>query len=175
MLVKICGITTLHNLQELVVTSDSVQHKVDWYGLIFIARSSRCVCETEAALIAKYATARSLQLVGVFENSSPAYVLDTISKYNLAAVQLHGDEDATFMKRIKGESDAPIIKAYNINSLPDDIPYEFIDYLLLDAPKKVVDGVMVRGGTGVSYDWREILDLQLRGRVIMSGGLGLII
>jgi len=172
MLVKVCGITTRENFEELVAASRSLSRGIDWYGLIFIARSSRRVADSEAALIAKFARDKGLLLAGVFENSSPEYVLDTIRTYNLAAVQLHGDEDARFMTRIKAETDAPIIKAYNINSLPEDIPYELIDYLLLDAPHKIIDGVMVRGGTGVSYDWREILELNLRGRVIMSGGIG---
>lgn len=171
MLLKVCGITTRENLEEVVAAQD-VGLRVDWYGLIFIARSSRRVGDAQAESLAKFARTRALQLVGVFEDSSVEYVIDIMQRYQLAAVQLHGDEDANFMRRLKKHSDVPIIKAYNINSLPEDIPYELIDYLLLDAPHKIIDGVMVRGGTGVSYDWREILELNLRGRVIMSGGIG---
>ena len=101
--IKICGITNLDDAREVEKIGAT------YAGLIFVPQSPRCISIEQASLIHQ-----SVQqnYVGVFQNQTVEWVLEIASTLSLSAVQLHGDEDQSFIdyfgvscrNRLKSES-----------------------------------------------------------------------
>nr|WP_042640051.1 bifunctional indole-3-glycerol-phosphate synthase TrpC/phosphoribosylanthranilate isomerase TrpF [Aeromonas eucrenophila] len=134
-------------------------------GLIFVAKSPRYVDIPAARNLMAGAP---LNYVGVFRNAQPATIAKTVEALGLAAVQLHGDEDAAYIESLRPLLPAAcqIWKAVGITSgepLPAlDYP---VDRLLLDT--KVGSQ---SGGTGQAFDWSLLAGLD-KSRLMLAGGL----
>jgi phosphoribosylanthranilate isomerase len=82
MRVKICGVRTAAALEAAAAA--------DWVGLVFFARSPRCVTAAEAAaLLEGRATPR---LVGLFVAPQDAEVLDVLRQVRLDVLQVYASE-----------------------------------------------------------------------------------
>ncbi len=82
MRVKICGVRTAAALEAAAAA--------DWVGLVFFARSPRCVTAAEAAaLLAGRATPRR---VGLFVAPQDAEVLDVLRQVRLDVLQVYASE-----------------------------------------------------------------------------------
>ena len=156
MLIKICGVTRLEDAQAAVACGANA------LGFIFWPKSPRFIdpfrARAIAALLPPFVTT-----VGVFVNQPAEYVNGVASLACLAAVQLHGDEDAAFAGAIR----RPVIKAMAFGSREvrtDAWPERYT--LLLDAhdPEQ-------RGGTGRTIDWSHAASIAAERRAILSGGL----
>ncbi len=109
--------------------------------------------------------------VGVFVNAPESSVKITAKKCDLDYVQLHGDEDASYCKKLagRGKKKLKIIKAFRIkdaDSLKGLAGYQVDAYLMDTFDEKV------RGGSGKTFNWNLLskfknLDLN----IILSGGL----
>jgi indole-3-glycerol phosphate synthase / phosphoribosylanthranilate isomerase len=91
-----------------------------------------------------------------------------VEALNLAAVQLHGDEDAAYIETLRPllPANCQIWKAVGITSgepLPA-LDYQ-VDRLLLDT--KVGSQ---SGGTGQAFDWALLANLD-KARLMLAGGL----
>src|SRR6185436_190854 len=147
---KICGVTRVDDAQAAV---EAGAHAI---GFIFWPDSPRFIDPFKARAI-RAALPPFVTAVGVFVNQPADYVNGVASLVRLGAVQLHGDEDAEYMKRIN----RPVIKAVS-NDLADaarNWPRDAV--LLVDAhdPER-------RGGTGVTADWSAAAALARSRRVI---------
>ena len=90
--VKICANTTLEDAQQ------AADAGADAVGFVF-APSPRRVTAAQVAAITRHLPA-TLEKIGVFVNQSPEIILDTIMKVGLTGVQLHGDEDAEYIRTL---------------------------------------------------------------------------
>lgn len=155
MLVKICGIKTLAAAQE------AVKYGADLIGFIF-AESSRKVAPE---LVGEFGLKLPghVKKVGVFSNQTEQEVIRIAEVAGLDFIQLHGDESASFARRMP----LPVIKAFAIRSETDleklqEYPAEF---LLVDLPKG-------SSGKGLTLDWDMIGEAMLpRRKLILAGGL----
>jgi phosphoribosylanthranilate isomerase len=169
--IKICGNT---NLDDALA---AVSAGADALGFIF-APSPRRVSPKEAKRIVAELP-REVEKIGVFVNQSTEIIRSTIETVGLTGVQLHGDEDADFIRDLHSQLESrAMYRAAPMNMLPqngraaDLLAYveAGCDGLLLDSGDSAR-----RGGTGRSFAWDEAAPLvQLlarKTRVIVAGGL----
>lgn len=160
--IKICGIT---NLEDARFASGAL---VDYLGFIFYDKSPRYIEPGEAGAIINWI--EGPEKVGVFVNE-PIDDLNIIAKQTgLDYVQLHGDESPEYCELVE----KPIIKVLHIEE-------ESVDYLLkhqVEAYAKVADYLLfdtkidgLWGGTGKSFDWSMITELDIDIPFFLSGGL----
>ncbi|MFH7526713.1 bifunctional indole-3-glycerol-phosphate synthase TrpC/phosphoribosylanthranilate isomerase TrpF [Aeromonas sp. A5] len=156
---KVCGLTR----PEDAVAAH--QAGAVFGGLIFVSKSPRYVDIPAARAVMAGAP---LSFVGVFRNAQSATIAKTVEALGLAAVQLHGDEDAAYIETLRPllPAGCQIWKAIGITSgelLPAlDYP---ADRLLLDT--KVGSQ---SGGTGQAFDWALLANLD-KSKVMLAGGL----
>jgi len=155
--VKICG------LMELDHVKTAVESGADAIGFVF-AKSRRQVTVDQARELATAVPSEVLK-IGVFVNEPLEEVERIAREVPLDVVQLHGDEDPDYVRRIS----IPTIKALSIKTKEDvqqASQYE-VDYFLFDAP-----GVEFRGGSGHSFDWSLLTKANIsHDKVILAGGL----
>lgn len=134
--IKICG------LRREVDVEYINELKPDYCGFILTDGFKRSI-DYDTALKLSRMVDESVKRVGVFVDEDIDYVNKCISSGIVDIVQLHGDEDINYCKKIN----APIIKVLKPNSFSRINDYEMVaDYLLLD------NGT----GTGKSFDWSTI-------------------
>lgn len=159
MKIKICGVSNTDDAQRI---SDA---GADYIGMIFAPKSPRFAERAEAEKIA--AADLESKLVGVFVDSPLDEVIAAVREYNLHAVQLHGSEDAGYIKKLSA-CGAKIWKTVWLLSQEDISRAENIscDAVLVDA----VSGGL-RGGTGRLADWSLAAKLAAARKVVLAGGI----
>ncbi|MFY7838640.1 MAG: phosphoribosylanthranilate isomerase [Lacibacter sp.] len=162
--IKVCGITTAKQVQQL----DGLD--IDFAGFIFVPDSPRYVegkLDKKAIKNADF----DLKKVGVFVNPSYSDILDAIEDYGLDVVQLHGEETPEFCSDLN--EDVEVIKVFHIDESVKDIdalvaPYdEACDYYLFDTKAGEL-----KGGTGKQFDWSIIAKSKIEKPFFLSGGIG---
>lgn len=156
MLVKICGIQTLEAAET------AANHGANFLGFVF-AESKRRITPEAAVNISKKLPS-TVKKVGVFVNESLESMLDIAEKVGLEVIQLHGDEPSEIARALPYE----IIKAFPATREKQaEIQNYPCDYYLLDTPT-----IKQRGGTGRTFDWSIIAELNLDHRkLFLAGGL----
>jgi phosphoribosylanthranilate isomerase len=163
--IKVCGITTLKQLQQL----DALE--IDFAGLNFYKGSPRYVAEKISKEQIKEADF-DIKKVGVFVNAGHDEIMKTIDDYNLDIVQLQGNESAELCNDLSEEIE--VIKAFRIDSGADgDIDkmvedYDDVcDYYLFDTggQKEAL------GGTGKQFDWNLLLKAKIEKPFFLGGGI----
>lgn len=161
--IKVCGITTMKQLQQL----DGLG--VDFAGLIFYKDSPRYMGEKLSGKELKHADF-DLKKVGVFVNPEMIEVLDAIDEYGLDAVQLHGDESPEMCEDLGSEVE--VIKAFRVTDGVDIdklvAKYDAAcDYYLFD------NGGLKEsfGGTGKQFDWSILSKAKIEKPFFLSGGI----
>ncbi|HHQ4572568.1 TPA: bifunctional indole-3-glycerol-phosphate synthase TrpC/phosphoribosylanthranilate isomerase TrpF [Aeromonas veronii] len=156
---KVCGLTRAED------AAAAHQAGAVFGGLIFVAKSPRYVDIPAARAVMAGAP---LSYVGVFRNAQPATIVQTVEALGLAAVQLHGDEDAAYIEALRPllPASCQIWKAIGVTS---GEPLPALDYpadrLLLDT--KVGSQ---SGGTGQAFDWAMLATLD-KSKLMLAGGL----
>lgn len=155
MRIKICGITRPEDA-ELAGTAGA-----NAIGLIFVAGSSRHVTLIQAREI-RQAAEPFLNVVGVFRDAPLQQVLDTAAALQLPLVQLHGSEDAAYVRRVARH--VRVIRALPFTAQLSRKEAQAVpgSALLLDA---------VTPGSGKPFDWRQATVLAGLPRLILAGGL----
>jgi phosphoribosylanthranilate isomerase len=157
--VKICGIT---NLGDALA---SVKAGCDAIGFVFYKKSARYITPRQAGKIIRQSPARVIK-IGIFVNAPEKTVKKIARICKLDILQFHGNESPQFCDRFKGYK---IIKAFRIKDKIDltrVIKYKTFAYLF--------DTFLVSrlGGTGKTFDWSLLGDLEKINRpVFLSGGL----
>jgi indole-3-glycerol phosphate synthase/phosphoribosylanthranilate isomerase len=155
--VKVCGVT------DAVFATAAAQRGVDYLGVIFVARSPRCVTQAQTQKIAQAArTARPVKpprIVGVFVEQTAREIAALATAVPLDVVQLHGAYDA---------SDVAALKAKGLEV------WRLYDGAAAGEDATLLDGQVGkrRGGTGQLADWSLVAELKQQGRrVVLAGGL----
>lgn len=110
--VKICGIT---NLKDALHAANC---HADELGFNFYKGSKRYLSPENARQIISELPAASGK-VGVFVNESMDSLLTIAEVVGLDAIQLHGDEDMTYVADLKKRTEKTIIKAFRVTTTFD--------------------------------------------------------
>ena len=143
--IKICG---LSRLQDIDAVNEALP---DYIGFVF-APSPRQVGTMQASALKKTLD-RRIQAVGVFVDADidkvAALALDGV----IDMIQLHGHEDALYIRKLKRAVSVPVIKAVRVKRAEQIMEAQPLDcdYLLLDTWQKGV-----QGGSGLTFDWSLI-------------------
>jgi phosphoribosylanthranilate isomerase len=156
--IKICGLT---RSVDITVVNEVLP---DYIGFVF-AKSRRQVSETNAKEL-KAKLHSGIQAVGVFVNEDPEQIIRLCSLGIIDIIQLHGDENYEYIRKLKARVSNPIMKAVRVRS-SEDIrkanEYD-CDYLLLDAYS-----ADQYGGSGEAFDWSLIT--KVNKPFFLAGGI----
>ena len=164
--VKVCGITNVEDARL-------AQELGAWaLGMIFYDGSPRRCARSSARVICAELR-RRVELCGVFVNAGFEEIEHTTAELGLTLLQLHGDEGPAFCAEIKRRTGARVIKAMQVSDEGDvrELERFHVDFHLLDAPPRTVDGRALRGGTGERFDWKLVRGRRASIPLILSGGL----
>lgn len=139
--IKICG---LMRMEDIACVN---QWKPEYVGFVF-ADTRRRVSDALAKQM-RDALDPEIQSVGVFVNASVDRIAGLCGRGIINLIQLHGDEDAAYIERLRKRVQNPIIKAVRVRSSKDIVQSEKLpcEYLLLDTYTKGQ-----YGGTGHEFD-----------------------
>lgn len=166
--VKVCGLTKLNQIQELVDLN------VDFLGFIFYEKSPRFVLNQLS--LEEISNIEHSGKVGVFVNEDLKNIIEISEKANLNFIQLHGDETENFISELREKlnTEIKIIKVIRIgNQTSDELQQTInqqpttINYLLFDTDSKAF------GGTGKIFDWNILNDIEIPIPYFLSGGISL--
>ncbi|CAM4145192.1 bifunctional indole-3-glycerol-phosphate synthase TrpC/phosphoribosylanthranilate isomerase TrpF [Pseudoalteromonas byunsanensis] len=154
---KVCGLTRSQDAQA------AYQAGALYGGLIFYPKSPRYVDLDCAKAVIDSAP---LHYVGVFVNADIEQVVEYVQVLKLSAVQLHGQEDETYIATLRSQLPitCQIWKAQGVQDvLPS--PIQGVDKHLYDTKTK--DGF---GGTGMRFNW-QLLSSQVANNFMLAGGI----
>lgn len=155
--VKICGLTSV---KDAFFAADK---GADFLGFIFYKKSPRYISVEEAANII-FKLPGSVKTVGVFVNQSVEDINKAVEELGLSYVQLHGDENPEFAKKMS----VPVIKSFRLkdrNNLADIKEYNVFAYLFDSYLKGLY------GGTGKTFELSIIEKNSFDKPLFLSGGL----
>lgn len=163
--IKICG---LSRFRDILAVNEAMP---DYIGFVF-AKSSRQITPDRARQLKRELNPQ-IQSVGVFVNASIHEILTltgdgegTGGERIIDMIQLHGDEDEAYVRRLKSLTGVPVIKAVRVQSREQiEQAGRFpCDYLLLDTY-----AADTYGGAGAAFDWTLIPALSKP--YFLAGGL----
>lgn len=137
--------------------------KPDYVGFILGFPKSHRNIDAETARQLRSRLDTGIKAVGVFVNSPETTCAEYANCGIIDVIQLHGDEDADFIRRLRELTGAPIIKAAKIRT-PEDVGRVQAlgaDYVLLD------NGT----GTGEMFDHSLLDSAEIRQPFFLAGGL----
>ena len=168
MKLKVCGLTKMDQIQELISLN------TDFLGFIFYEKSPRFVLNHLS--LEEISEINHQGKVGVFVNESIEKISEISEKAKLSFIQLHGDEDEKFilqLRQILGNN-IKIIKVIRIgNQSFDELQKTInqqpstVNYLLFDTDSKAF------GGTGKTFDWQILNEIEIPIPYFLSGGISL--
>ncbi len=147
--IKLCGMMKPCDIEY------ANQVKPDFVGFIF-ANTRRKIGAAQAKKFREALNAE-IPAVGVFVNEDISVITSLVQDGCIDMVQLHGEEDADYIRRLREVCDVPVIKAVKVQTVEQirqaaELP---VDYLLLDTYRK---GVL--GGTGEAFDWELLREAK---------------
>jgi len=166
---KVCGLCIPEQINFLKNLN------VDFLGFIFYQKSPRYALK-KLDIKDIFNTEHSGK-IGVFVNENIQNIIEISKKAGLNYIQLHGDnkyENLDFINNIrKILPKIKIIKVFRIGEKEfiEDLQKKIYnvesacDFILFDTDTKLY------GGTGKSFDWTIINDLNLRKPYFLSGGI----
>ena len=165
--VKMCGISKIDTIPAVV------EAKPDYMGLVFAPSKRQVTVEQAKTLVEElhkqYAVrynSETIKTVGVFVNETIENLLKIAEEVKLDVIQLHGDEDESFIQILKEQSNVEIWKAVQVRSAADAEKWidSSADMLLFDAYHKDE-----RGGTGEVFDWSSLDEFERP--FMLAGGI----
>lgn len=158
MKIKICGLKTIEDIQM------ANRQKPDFVGFVF-AGKKRKVTQKQAAEMKRHLLPE-IKSVGVFVNEEQSRIIELVETGVLDYIQLHGDEDETYIRRLKEKLTKPMIKAIRVRNREDILRAQELpcEYLLLDTYK-----ADEYGGSGETFRWDLIPELKKL--YFLAGGL----
>lgn len=152
---KVCGLTRAED------AAAAYQAGAVYGGLIFAAGSPRLVDIEQARQVQQGAP--QLKYVGVFRDAPSEVVINTCQTLSLAAVQLHGHENADYIIQLRDKL-PDHIQIWKALSITDHLPER--NWLSVD--RYIFDHGS--GGSGQCFDWGLLKDKTLD-NVMLAGGL----
>lgn len=164
MYIKVCGMRDAQNIRDVEALG------VDILGFIFWPESKRYVSARPDYLPV------NAQRAGVFVNASPDEVVQKVKEYGLHYVQLHGDEDLSYVTNLQKLLSASvdnmprIVRAIQVASRSKVLKAMmwdgFVDGILFEAPTTGY------GGSGISFDWSLLSSYRGNTPFFITGGIG---
>lgn len=153
--IKICGLTRAQDIQ----TANALQ--LDYIGFVFTSKSKRFVAPEQAKQLRRQ-LAPGIRAVGVFVNAPPEQIAALLADGTIDIAQLHGQEDAAYIARLRSLTHAPIWQAFRIENTEDISRANAspADLVLLDHGA---------GGTGERFDWTLLHGMARP--FVLAGGL----
>ena len=159
--IKICGMRQPDNIAEVRKLNP------DYLGYIFYSKSARLFPEVE---IEDIVHTDSIRNTAVFVDAGPAQVERILASGKFQAIQLHGNEEASYCRSLRDRG-YETIKAFGVGPEFDFSslePYlDAVDYFLFDTKSPDY------GGTGKSFPWEILKSYPYPKRYFLSGGIGL--
>lgn len=155
--IKICGLRRMEDVQAVN------EAKPDFCGFIIeVPKSFRSVTADQVKELA-VGLDRDIQAVGVFVNAPETLAAGLLNQGIISMAQLHGQEDETYIRRLRKLTDRPLIKAFSVRTRKDaeKAMESTADYILLDQGS---------GGTGIPFDWSLLPVIERP--FFLAGGLG---
>ena len=165
--IKMCGISKVETIPAII------DAKPDYMGLVFAPSKRQVTVEQAKTLVEElhkqYAVrynSETIKTVGVFVNETVENLLKIAEEVKLDVIQLHGDEDESFIQILKEQSNVEVWKAVQVRSAADAEKWidSSADMLLLDAYHKDE-----RGGTGEVFDWSSLDEFERP--FMLAGGI----
>ena len=181
--VKMCGISNVETIPAIV------DAKPDYMGLVFAPSKRQVTVEQAKTLVEELykqnvvgnnseaeqtepvtsldtASSETIKTVGVFVNETVENLLKIAEEVKLDVIQLHGDEDESFIQILKEQSNVEVWKAVQVRSAADAEKWidSSADMLLFDAYHKDE-----RGGTGEVFDWSSLDEFERP--FMLAGGI----
>lgn len=162
--VKICGLTNLADARFAAGAG------ADYLGFIFVEGTPRYIEPAMVGAISEWVEGPNK--VGVFQNQELSFVTETVRLVGLDMIQLHGQESTEYCSLLS--ENHRIIKVFSVDEQTNsaDLSRELQGY------KNVCEYIMFdtkvgsqSGGTGVSFDWKIINELDIPLPYFLSGGL----
>ena len=153
--IKLCG---LKRPQDIQAANELLPAYI---GFVFAPKSRRYVHPDRAEELRRMLNPGIIP-VGVFVNETPETVAALLNRGIIDIAQLHGKEDAAYIRRLRQLTKKPLIQAFRIDT-PADVAAaqaSTADYVLLDSGA---------GGTGTCFDWSLLKDIQRP--YFLAGGL----
>jgi len=137
--IKICGLRRMEDVEC------ANRYLPNYVGFMFVPTSRRRITLKEAVEF-RSQLLTYVQAVGVFQDQDLEEICKVADSGAIEVVQLHGSEDADFIRAVQKRTGLPVIKAFRVDSkesllAAQDSPADFV---LLD------NGA---GGTGEAFDW----------------------
>jgi len=159
MKIKICGMKYRDNIEKVAALQP------DYLGFIFYKKSKRNFDGVIPNI------PNTIKKTGVFVNESLDFILKKVKKYNLTAIQLHGNESPELCKELKSNENVEIIKVFSVGEKFDfetiEKYEEVCDYFLFDTKGEE------KGGNGVLFNWKLLNNYSSEKPYFLSGGIGL--
>lgn len=108
--IKICGLRRCEDIDVINA------YPIDYAGFVF-APSSREITPQQARPLIK--NLKSAKAVGIFVNAPIHQILEIAEYCGLDILQLHGDEDETFISSLKQQTSCTIWKALRLKTSKD--------------------------------------------------------
>lgn len=154
--IKLCGLTRPGD----IAAANALQP--EYIGFVFTPKSRRYVSREMAAAL-KAQLFPGIQAVGVFVNEAPETVAGLLNAGIIDIAQLHGQEDAAYIARLRGLTARPLWQAFRVTDAAS----------LAKAEKSPADLVLLdsgAGGTGTTFDWTLLEKFDRP--YFLAGGLG---
>lgn len=163
-LVKICGIRRVEDVEIL--------NKLlpDYAGFVFCESKRQVTLKLAEELIKNLD--KKIRPVGVFQNNSLEEVKNTAEMLRLDVIQLHGREDENYIKDLypftiwKNMSIDVKGSLEDLKDKIDKISNCNVEAVLVDSS---VGGKT--GGTGTSFNWNVLKNLNINKKLVLAGGL----
>lgn len=161
---KVCGLTKMDQIQDLISLN------TNFLGFIFYEKSPRFVLNHLS--LEGISAINHQGKVGVFVNESIEKIAEISEKANLNFIQLHGDEDENFIKDLRKnvKKEVKLIKVFRVGetfNFQFSIFNSLVDYFLFDTDSKAF------GGTGKTFDWQILNEIEIPIPYFLSGGISL--
>lgn len=163
--IKICGFKRRKDIEDAILLG------IRWIGLNFYEKSPRYISEKEGEILIEDLP-KDVKKVGVFVNPDEKKLFELINKLQIDAVQLHGNEPPSLLKKIKEKfSQKIVIKAIRVKDREDVKSkikkYKMADFFLLDVFDKEKFG-----GTGKMINIKLIEKENLPWeKIFIAGGI----
>ena len=153
--IKFCGLT---RDEDIVYANELLP---DYIGFVFVPQSRRYISPEKARVLKKKLDS-NIFTVGIFSNENPEIIVQLLNDGTLDMAQLHGDENAEYIRCLRTFTEKPLVQAFKINCANDIelAKNSCADFVLLDASE---------GGSGKVFDWTLIKNFSRP--FFLAGGL----
>jgi phosphoribosylanthranilate isomerase len=160
MKVKVCGLTNPGNINNVV------KLKPDFLGFIFAEESRRHLFPNPQ--LEGLIRGIEIPTVGVFVDDEIDEIRETVGRFKLDFIQLHGSEKPEFVEELKNFG--KVIKVFKVDDefdFKDCLDFRISDMFLFDTKGQEA------GGNGIKFSWNRLNDYTGSVPFILSGGIHL--